>query len=108
MWRILQYKKPDDYVIATGKTYSVKYLLELVFEILGIKYKLKKENNILYYVDSKGKKIVRTYSKDDNRPSDLTYLVGNPKKALKILNWKPRTKFKDLIKKMIEEELGRI
>ena len=108
MWKMLQYKKPDDYVIATGKTYSVKYLLELVFKILDIKYKIKKQNGRIYYTDSFNRKIVKTFSKKDNRPSDLDYLIGDPKKAIKNLRWTPSTNFKELIKNMIKEELNRI
>ncbi len=108
MWKMLQYKKADDYVIATGKTYSVKYLLELVFNLIGIKYKIVNNKNSLNYIDSKGNIIVKTFYKEDTRPSDLTYLIGNPQKAMKILKWKPKTNFKELIKSMIKDELKRI
>ena len=85
-WLMLQQKKPDDYVVATGETHSVKEFLEKVQEISGQKIKLVVDENYI-------------------RPQDVEYLCGDSDKAQKILGWKPKTKFKDLVKIMVKAKL---
>ncbi len=105
MWRMLQVKKPDDYVVATGKTYSVKYFVEKVFQHLNINIKWKNKNlkEIGYYLKSK-----KTLVKIDPyyfRPKEVGYLRGNSAKAKKILKWKAKVSLDKLVKIMIKEEL---
>ena len=88
MWLMLQQKKPDDFVISTGKQYSVEQFTKLAFEYANMDY--------------------RKYLKIDkklNRPADVQTLVGNSSKAKKILNWKNEYSFKDLVKDMVDADL---
>ncbi len=108
MWLMLQQEKPEDIVIATGKQYSVKDFCELSFKELGI--------DILWSgkgVDEKGidNKTGNTIIEVDTkyfRPTEVDSLVGNIVKAKKILNWKPKIKFKELVKEMVEYDLKKI
>jgi GDPmannose 4,6-dehydratase len=91
MWRILQHDKPDDFVVATGVVHSVKELCEEAFAYAGL--------NWHDYV---------IVSKDYLRPTETGPLVGDYSKIRKILGWKPKTKFKELIKMMISSDLSRL
>ena len=88
MWRMLQQDKPDDYVIATGETHSVKEFAEMAFNYVGLNWR--------DYVVS-DKKLCR--------PAEIYELRGNYSKAKKKLGWKPRVKFKDLVKIMVEADM---
>tara|TARA_B100000959_G_scaffold268423_1_gene313117 strand:- start:453 stop:1436 length:984 start_codon:yes stop_codon:yes gene_type:complete len=88
MWKMLQLKNPDDFVIATGKQHSVKEFAKLAFEFLDLDYK----------------KYVK-YNKDFDRPSDVDSLLGNYSKAKKIIKWQPKISFRDLVKSMVTEDL---
>lgn len=89
MWLMLQQEKPEDYVIATGVTHSIKDFLKMAFNYVGI------ENWEDYIeIDQKFK-----------RPSDLVYLRGNASKAEKNLGWKPKTNLEELIKIMVDSDL---
>ncbi len=100
MWKILQHKKPDDFVIATGKQYSIKEFIEIVTSQLNMKIKWKgkgiKEKG---YYD--GKPIIAC-DKKYFRPLDVEDLIGNASKAAKILKWKPKINLKQLVKEMIQ------
>ena len=106
MWLILQQKKPDDFVIATGKQYSVKDFINLVSEKLNMKIiwkgKGKKEKG--FYKNKE------TICVDDKyfRPSEVESLLGDASKAFKILNWKPKHNINTLVDDMIESELKKI
>lgn len=106
MWKILQHKKPDDFVIATGKSYSVREFLEIAFSFVGINisWKGKGLKEIGY-----DKKTNRTYIKIDKkyfRPQEVDHLRGDFKKAKRLLKWKPKIKFKEMIKDMLEKDLN--
>ncbi len=106
-WRILQQKKPSDYVIATGKTYSVKEFINIASKYLGmsIYWKGKGLNEVGYI--KKNRKIETIIKIDSNyfRPNEVNYLKGNASKAYKDLNFKPKYSFKDLVKDMLESDL---
>tara|TARA_B100000989_G_scaffold289825_1_gene262221 strand:- start:1823 stop:2854 length:1032 start_codon:yes stop_codon:yes gene_type:complete len=103
MWKILQQKKPDDFVIATGKQYTVKQFIDLTCKELKLKIKWKGKglNEVAY--DRNGKAIIRI-DKNYFRPAEVDSLLGDPSKAKKILKWKPKTDIKNLIKEMIASE----
>ena len=103
MWKILQQKKPDDYVIATGTQYSIKQFINLTAKELGLKIKWKGKgiNEKAYNV--KGESIIEC-DKNYFRPLDVNTLLGNAKKARKKLNWKPTININELIREMIEFE----
>ena len=106
-WKILQQNKPDDYVIATGKTTSVrdfvneccKYLkLKIVWVGKGTKEKA-------YVIKNKKKELIIKVDKKYYRPLEIDYLKGNPKKALNKLNYKLKHNLKDLVKDMIDSDI---
>ena len=106
MWKILQYKKPDDFVIATGKSYSVREFVEIAFSLvsINISWKGKGLKEIGY-----DKKTNRTYIKIDKkyfRPQEVDHLRGDFKKAKRLLKWEPKIKFKEMIKDMLEKDLS--
>lgn len=91
MWKMLQIDKPDDFVIATGETHTIKELCEEAFKYVGLNY----EDFVI--VD---KRFIR--------PTETGPLIGNPEKAKKVLKWEPKTKFKDLVKMMVDSNIARL
>jgi len=89
MWMMLQQKKPDDYVLATGESFSVKDFIEEACNIASISTSKIKS------------------TKENFRPLDVDHLKGDYSKAKKKLGWKPKTNFKKLIKIMVEEDISR-
>ena len=103
MWKMMQKKIPSDYVIATGKQYSVKDFVNLVLKELKIKFKwVGKGINSKCY-DEMGNCIIQC-SKKYFRPLEVDTLLGNASKAKKELNWKPTYKINDLVKEMVYYE----
>ena len=104
MWKMLQKKSPSDYVIATGKQYSVKQFIDLVLKELKIKttWKGRGINSKCYTMDGK---CIIACDKEYYRPLEVDTLLGNPKKAKKELKWTAKTKIQDLVKDMIQSEL---
>ena len=105
MWMILQHKKPDDFVLATSKAYSVREFVELAFSFvdISIEWSGTGVNEV-----GKNSKNGETLIKIDSayfRPAEVDYLRGDYKKAYKILGWKPKISFKELVKEMVENEL---
>ena len=107
MWKILQLKKPDDFVVATGSNYSVREFVEKVGKELkfDIIWKGKKYKEV--GIDKKTNKILIKVDPDFYRPSDIN-LLGDSSKAKKILKWKSKTSIEKLIKVMIKKELSLI
>ena len=104
MWKMLQKKTPTDYVISTGKQYSVKQFVNLVLNELRIKFFWKgKEINSKCY-DSAGRCIVEC-DKVYCRPLEVDALLGDSRKARKELNWRPKTNINRLVKEMVNNEL---
>jgi GDPmannose 4,6-dehydratase len=103
MWKMMQKKTPGDYVIATGKQYSVKEFVNLVLNELKIKFKwIGKGINSRCY-DDMGNCIIQC-SKKYFRPLEVDSLLGNASKAKKELKWKPKFKINDLVKEMVSYE----
>lgn len=103
MWMMLQQDKPDDYVIATGETHSVREFVEECCKYLGIDLYWQGEgvNEVGMMRDGEWKEIIKidpTYY----RPTEVDLLLGDPSKAEKEFGWKAKTKFKDLVFKMME------
>lgn len=90
MWLILQQKEPDDYVIATNETHSVKEFIKKAFDVVGLDWQ--------EYVKINNKYL---------RPLDVDFLQGDHSKATKQLGWKPKTKFNELVEIMVKEDLKR-
>lgn len=91
MWLILQQKKPDDFVIGTGETHTIKDLCETAFSYVNLDWKKH------VYID---KRFIR--------PTETGPLVADPRKAKKMLGWKPRTKFEALVHSMVDTWLARL
>ena len=105
MWRMLQLKKPDDFVIATGKQYTVRHFINISAKYLGINIKwIGKGVNEKGINKDTGKVIVRV-GKKYFRPTEVETLLGDARKANKILKWKPKTSLNQMIKEMIEHDL---
>jgi GDPmannose 4,6-dehydratase len=104
MWKMLQKKTPQDYVISTGKQYSVKDFINLSLKELTIKYHWKGKGINEKCYDDKGNCIIEC-DKEYYRPLEVDTLLGNSSKARKELNWKPKYNISKLIKEMINTEL---
>ena len=103
MWKILQQKQPEDYVIATGIQYSIKQFINLTAKQLNMKITWRGKGLKEKGYDSKGNSIIEC-DKNYFRPLDVNTLLGNAKKEKKKLKWKPTTKINSLIAEMIEAE----
>ncbi len=90
MWLMMQQEKPDDFVIATGETHSVREFAQEAFAVLGMNWKeyIIEDTRLL-------------------RPMEVPLLCGNPRKAEKVLRWKAKTKFKDLVHYMVQADYQR-
>ncbi len=92
MWLMMQQPKPDDYVIGTGETHTVKEFVELAFKEAGLgNWKKYVEIDPQYY-----------------RPAEVNVLIADTKKARRVLKWKPKTKFKDLVKIMVWNDINNL
>ncbi len=91
MWLMLQQDKPDDFVIATGETYSVRQFLEEAFGYAGLDWQKFVEIDKRYF-----------------RPTEVDLLIGDASKAKKILGWEPKVKFKELVKMMVDSDMAEV
>ena len=105
MWRIINYKIPDDFVLATGKSYSVREFCEFAFKEIGIRIGWKGKGLKEKGVNTKNNKILVEVDKRYFRPTEVDYLLGNASKAKKLLKWKPKIKFKDLVSEMVKSDI---
>jgi len=104
MWKMLQNKTPQDYVISTGKQYSVKDFVNLSLKELNIKYFWKGKGINEKCYDDKGNPIIEC-DKEYFRPLEVDTLLGDSSKARKELNWKPKYNITKLVKEMVITEL---
>ena len=88
MWLMMQADEPDDYVIATGETHSVREFLEEAFGYLGLDWEQHVEIDPRYF-----------------RPAEVDLLLGDPTKARTILGWEPKVSFKELVKIMVDGDM---
>ena len=107
MWKILQFKRPEDFVICTGKQYSIKDFITLVSNDLDMKIRWKGKGVNEKAYDSKGNCIIEC-NKKYFRPAEVDTLKGDYSKARKLLKWRPKHNIKSLIKDMISYELKHI
>ena len=108
MWKILQYNKPDDFVLSTGQTFSIKYFINKVAKKLKLKIKwvgksLKEKAHLI-----PSKKVIIKIDKQYFRPTEVSYLRGESAKARKLLNWHPNFNLNTLIDEMINFEINEI
>ena len=105
MWLMLQQKKPEDFVISTGKTYSIKEFINHATNYLNMETKWVGKGLDEKLINKKNSKIIIKINKKFFRPAEVNFLKGSYKRALNKLGWRPKTNFKNLIKIMIDEEL---
>ena len=105
MWKMLQTKKPQDFVIATGKTYSVKDFINKCVKILNLKTKWVGKGIKEKLIDLNTNKPLIIIDKKFFRPTEVNILKGNYTKAKKILKWEPKTGINELAKLMLESDL---
>jgi len=105
MWLMLQAKKPDDFVLATGKAYSVREFIEETANNLNMQIVWKGKGLKEVGIDKKTGKTIIEIDPKYFRPAEVDILIGDPSKAKKILKWKPKTSFKELVRIMVEADL---
>ena len=105
MWMILQQEAPDDYVIATGETHTVRELCEKAFEFAGIELVWKGEGIDEKGLDSKTGQIRVEVDPKYFRPAEVDLLVGDMTKARDKLGWSPKVRFEELIRMMVAFDL---
>jgi GDPmannose 4,6-dehydratase len=103
-WLILQQKKPDDFVIATGKQFSVKHFINIVAKELKMKI-IWRGTGINEKAYDKKNNVIIECSKKYFRPSEVQTLLGSPLKARKVLKWKPKISIEALAKEMVQNDL---
>jgi GDPmannose 4,6-dehydratase len=105
MWKMLQMKKPDDYVLATGESHSVREFVEEAARLLDIEVAWKGKGLKEKGIDKKTNKVLIEIDPRYFRPAEVDTLKGDYTKARKELGWKPKTKFKQLVQIMVQAEL---
>jgi GDPmannose 4,6-dehydratase len=105
MWLMLQQKEPDDYVIATGITTTVRDFISMAFEEAGLELGWNGKGIEEKAVDLASGKTIVEIDPYYFRPAEVDILVGDPSKAKKNLGWTPKVKFPELVKMMVEKDL---
>ena len=105
MWRMLQQDKPDDFVIATGESHSVREFVTLAYKAIGIDILWHGTGAEEYGTDAKTGSTLVKVDPRYYRPTEVETLLGNPEKAKRVLQWQPKTSFQELLKIMVEADL---
>tara|TARA_B100001027_G_C16224777_1_gene311611 strand:- start:33 stop:1055 length:1023 start_codon:yes stop_codon:yes gene_type:complete len=105
MWQMLQQKKPDDFILSTGKTYTIKNFIDECVKYLKMETIWVGKNLKLRLIDKKTNRNLIKINKKYFRPAEVDYLRGNSKKANKSLKWRAKTNLKRLVKIMIDDEI---
>ena len=105
MWKMLQQKKPDDFVISTGSSYSIKEFIDLSSKYIGFKTKWVGKGLDERLINISNNKPIIKINPKFFRPAEVDLLIGDSTKAQKILKWKTKTNLKQLVKIMIDEEI---
>lgn len=108
MWLMLQQKRPDDYVISTGESYSVRNFAESAFREIDINLEWIGEGFEERGVNSETGEVLVEVSPDYFRPADVDFLLGDSSKARKELGWEPKIGFNDLVKIMVQADVKQL
>ncbi len=108
MWLMLQQKGPDDYVVATGETHTVREFVELSMKHAWFDLAWEGEGTNEKGIDRKTGKTLIEISAEFFRPAEVDILVGNPAKAADTLGWQPKTRFEELARIMVEADIKRL
>lgn len=106
MWRILQQDKPNDYVLASGETHTIREFVEQAFKEVGINLSWKGEGVDETATDTATGKVVLSINPEFFRPAEVDILLGDPSKAEQELGWKRKVDFTGLVKLMVEHDLS--
>lgn len=107
MWLMLQQEQPEDFVIATGETRTVREFVEAAFACAGISIRWEGKGIEEKGIDEKTGKILVEVSPEFFRPAEVDLLLGDPTKAKEVLGWNPRkTSFEELVRRMVTYDLG--
>ncbi len=104
MWLMLQQSEPEDYVLATGRTASVREFLELCMKHLNMSYERRGSGKDEVYLDTKTGKTIVSLDPLYHRPAEVDFLLGDPSKAKRKLGWEPKITLEDLAKIMLEAD----
>ena len=105
MWKILQHDQPDDFVVATGETHTVKEFVELSFQHVGIEIDWEGEGVDEKGFDKQSGKQIVGVDPWYFRPSEVDLLIGDSSKAERVLGWKPKVTFHELVDIMVKYEV---
>lgn len=108
MWRMLQHNTPEDFVLATGKTHTVREFATLAFKELGIELEWKGEGVNEKGIDKSNGKVIVEVDPDYFRPTEVDLLVGDASKAKSLLNWEPKVGLDDLVKIMVNSDWEKV
>ncbi|SNY15269.1 GDPmannose 4,6-dehydratase [Orenia metallireducens] len=106
MWMMLQEDNPEDYVVATGETHTVREFAELSFRHAGIELEWKGEGVDEKGIDKKTGKVLVEVDPKYFRPTEVDLLIGDPSKAKEKLGWEPRVTFENLVKMMVDADMN--
>ncbi len=104
MWRILQHDTPEDFVLATGETHTVREFVELAFKLLGMDVEWKGVGINETGVDKNTGKVFVAIDPDYYRPTEVDLLIGDASKAGRLLGWKPKVLFEELVEIMVKAD----
>ena len=104
MWRMLQHEKPEDFVLATGKTTTIREFCNLSFKELGINIKWEGEGENEVGIDQSSNKVIISIDNNYYRPTEVDLLIGDASKAKKLLNWTPKYDLESLVKEMVNAD----
>ncbi len=105
MWLMLQQEQPDDYVLATGETHTIREFCELAFKEIGVDIEWKGKGSSETGVDAKSGRVLIKVNPEFYRPAEVDILLGNPAKAEKTLGWEREVDFPGLVKLMVDHDL---
>ncbi len=105
-WLMIQNEIPEDFVIATGQMHSVRDFINLAASHAGLQIQWEGKGVDEIAVNIETKKTIVAIDKKYFRPSDVNQLMGNPEKAFKKLNWKPKISFDEMVKEMVESDMN--
>jgi len=105
MWRMLQQETPEDFVLSTGVTYTIRQIVEIACEILGISIRWEGEGVDETAIDLKTGNVIVKVDPKYFRPSEVDLLIGSSDKAKNILGWKPNLSLSDIIAEMIDHQM---
>jgi GDPmannose 4,6-dehydratase len=107
MWKMLQQDKPEDFVIATGEAHSVREFVEEAFSEIGIKIDWKGSGIEEKGFDPATGRVLVEIDPGYFRPAEVEHLVGDPRKAKRLLGWEPKVRMRELVQMMVKADLER-